>query len=157
MNNKNSLDDTTTATVSAIDLHTLQWMTGAWVGTIDDDQIEEHWSSSDGETLMGMFRWLKADAVYLYEFMLISKSELGVTLQIKHFQPDFVGWEEKDAAVTFYFQTLEGRTVTFDNGKFGDANRVLQYTLTEGGQLISIIYSSVSGEPNRYEFIYARR
>jgi hypothetical protein len=148
----NDLDD-----APALDLQSLQWMAGTWVGSIDGDRIEEHWSSSEGDTLMGMFRWLKGDDVYLYEFMLISKSELGVTLQIKHFRPDFVGWEEKDAAVTFYFQTLEDNTVTFDNGKYGDLNRVLQYTLTEGGQLISTVYSSVSGEPNRYEFIYSRR
>jgi hypothetical protein len=141
----------------SLDVQQLQWMAGAWAGNIDGDRIEEHWSSNDGDTLMGMFRWLKGDAVYLYEFMLISKSELGVTLQIKHFRPDLVGWEEKDDAVTFYFQTLEGNTVTFDNGKYGDLNRVLQYTLTDGGQLISTVYSSVSGEPNRYEFIYSRR
>jgi hypothetical protein len=148
-------DDMTAA--PSLDLQQLQWMTGAWVGSIDGDRIEEHWSSGDGDTLMGMFRWLKDEGVYLYEFMLISKSELGVTLQIKHFRPDFVGWEEKDVSTTFYFQTLEGQTITFDNGKYGDTNRVLQYTLTEDGQMISTVISSVSGEPSRYEFIYSRR
>lgn len=154
-NSNNFAKDMTVA--PSLDLQAIQWMAGAWVGTIDGDRIEEHWSLLEGDALMGMFRWLKGETVYLYEFMLISKSELGVTLQIKHFRPDFVGWEEKEDAITFYFQTLEDSTITFDNGKYGDLNRVLQYTLTDGGQLISTVFSSVSGEPGRYEFIYSRR
>lgn len=141
----------------SLDLQAIQWMAGTWVGAIEGERIEEHWSSVEGDSLMGMFRWLKGEAVYLYEFMLISKSELGVTLQIKHFRPDFVGWEEKEDSITFYFQTLEDSTITFDNGKYGDLNRVLQYTLTEGGQLVSTVFSAVNGEPSRYEFIYSRR
>lgn len=154
MNNTHRIDDA--EVTPALDLHALHWMAGAWMGSIDGDPIEEHWSTAAGDTMMGMFRWLKDQQVYLYEFIVISNSELGTTLQIKHFRPDLVGWEEKDSAITYFFQSLEGQSVTFGNAKFGDESRVLQYTLNEQGQLIVTLYSSENGEPKNYEFIYSR-
>lgn len=75
------------------------WITGTWVGNGFGGISEEVWSepSSDG-VIMGSFRHTSLEGVInFYEFFLLDSTGL----KLKHFNPDFSGWEEKEKFVHF--------------------------------------------------------
>lgn len=77
------------------------WLSGRWVGEGLGGEMEEVWSAPVGGQMVGHFRLVRDGAPVFYEIMLIDVADGGVRMRVKHFNPDFVGWEEKDAWVTF--------------------------------------------------------
>jgi len=80
-----------------------KWLQGHWVGDGFGGTSEEVWSapSTDG-TMMGCYRHFKADgSVNFYEFLLLDSAGL----RLKHFNPNFEGWEEKEDFL--HFKKLE--------------------------------------------------
>ncbi len=73
-------------------------LVGRWQGFYADQPVEEIWFDPIGGQMMGCFRWVREGKVWMYEFTLLSEEADGIVLRIKHFKPDFVGWEEKDQA-----------------------------------------------------------
>lgn len=73
------------------------WLAGRWVGEGLGGQIEETWASPVGGQMVGHFRLIRNGAPAFYEIMLMDVVESGVRMRVKHFNPDFVGWEEKDS------------------------------------------------------------
>jgi hypothetical protein len=49
-----------------------------------------------------------------YEIMLMDVVEGGVRMRVKHFNPDFVGWEEKDAWVSFEPESVSADALAFN-------------------------------------------
>ncbi len=49
----------------------LSWLTGSWLGKNGQDPVEEYWSPLGGNSLMGMFRWVKDGTVSFYELEAI--------------------------------------------------------------------------------------
>ena len=75
------------------------WITGTWVGDGFGGTSEEVWSapSQDG-TIMGSYRHFNSDgSLNFYEFLLLDSTGLV----LKHFDKEFVGWEEKDEFLFF--------------------------------------------------------
>jgi hypothetical protein len=91
----------------------LAWLTGSWYAEIDNDQIEEHWSSLRGGTLMAMFRWIRDSSVLFYEIEVIEQDADLVYLRVKHFDPKLVGWEEKGSPHEFLLVELNQRGAVF--------------------------------------------
>ncbi len=83
------------------------------MGRNGEDQVEEHWSPLRGDTLMGMFRWVKDGKVRFYELLVIEQEGAAVRLRIKHFDPGLVGWEDRDRAHEFVLVHLKGREAVF--------------------------------------------
>lgn len=78
------------------------WLAGRWVGTGFGGQMEEAWAPPVGGQMVGHFRYWREGAPQFYEIMLMDVVEgQGVQMRVKHFHPDFVGWEEKGEWVTF--------------------------------------------------------
>ena len=91
----------------------LSWLSGNWLGQNGQDPVEEHWSPLRGNTLMGMFRWVKDGKVRFYELLAVEQDGAFVFLRIKHFHPGLVGWEEKDRAHEFVLVQLKGQEAVF--------------------------------------------
>jgi hypothetical protein len=85
----------------AASIKDLAWIEGQWTGNYGEEGIEEHWSSPNSGTIMGMFRWFRGGGVYFFELFTIEEEDGGLVLRIKHFHPGLRGWEEKDDSVTF--------------------------------------------------------
>ncbi|MFY0605653.1 MAG: hypothetical protein JXR10_03000 [Cyclobacteriaceae bacterium] len=75
------------------------WLTGTWQGEGFGGVMEEVWSAPDASgTMMGMFRHFDGDGnINFYEFWVLDSAGM----KLKHFNPDMVGWEEKEGYVTF--------------------------------------------------------
>jgi hypothetical protein len=125
-------------------------MTGNWRGTIGEDSIDESWSSPAGNTLMGMFRWLSGDQVSLYEFMLIEALEDTLRLKIKHFNPDFTGWEAKDQSTTFALISLAEHEVVFEKHD----QRRLTYRRSGDALTCTMLVYKPDGTLETHPFLY---
>jgi hypothetical protein len=94
-------------------IESLAWIAGRWATSEEGTKLEEIWSPPDAGIMMGMFRWLDGDEPRFYEFMLLKPSAAGLELHIKHFTPDLVGWEAKDASTAFDLVQIGDREAVF--------------------------------------------
>lgn len=76
-------------------LDDLTFLSGHNRGEMDGGIIDEHWSEVGGDSMIGMFRYIKGGKVQMYEFLTIEQTAGGPVLRLKHFNPGLVGWEEK--------------------------------------------------------------
>lgn len=77
------------------------WLAGRWVGEGFGGQMEEAWAPPVGGQMVGHFRYWREGQPQFYEFMMMDVIEGGVRMRVKHFNPDMIGWEEKDGWHTF--------------------------------------------------------
>ena len=64
-------------------------------------------------TMVGSFRLMKDGQVAFYELMVLTREAEGIVLKVKHFTPEFVGWEEKEDAVDFVLEDVEPHHARF--------------------------------------------
>jgi hypothetical protein len=71
------------------------WLAGRWVGEGFGGQMEETWAPPVGGQMVGHFRYWRDGQPQFYEIMLLDIVDGGVRMRVKHFNPDFTGWEER--------------------------------------------------------------
>jgi len=67
---------------------------------------------------MFSFKLVSEGKVVFYELGGITQIDDTLLLQLKHFGPDFKGWEEKNETVDFKLVKVEGNRVYFDQFTF---------------------------------------
>lgn len=79
----------------------LAWLQGYWVGEGLGGQTEELWMPPMADRMYGTFTLVREGEIVFTEAMLLIEEEGSLTLRVKHFDKEFVGWEEKDGFVSF--------------------------------------------------------
>ena len=112
-------------------LNDVSWISGHWIGKAFGGTVEEIWSPPMGDSMMFVFRLVKDDKVGFYEIGHIKEVGKSLILQLKHFNRDLSGWEEKDETVDFKLVRLEEHKVYFDNFTFEkiDENSINLYVV----------------------------
>jgi hypothetical protein len=100
-------------TGAPLDLTELSWLTGTWQGQGLGGFSEEIYSAPRGGSMLGMYRLIVDERAVFYELITIDQQAQTVVMKLKHFQPDLVGWEEKDQSVSFPFISREGNRYYF--------------------------------------------
>ena len=77
------------------------WLAGYWRGPGLGGECEEIWSLPAGDRMQGIFTLSKEGALSFSEAMTLVEEEGSLILKVKHFTPEFVGWEEKEDYVSF--------------------------------------------------------
>lgn len=132
------------------------WFTGQWSGMCGNDPVDEHWSTPAGGVLMGMFRWLKNDTLFIYEFLTIEPGGDGVVLRIKHYGLGGIGTEEKTESTEFVLERLEAEEARFLFRSSPDKFRRLIYRQPDPTQLVVIMELDAQRE-RVLEFHYQRQ
>lgn len=101
----------------------MEWLAGGWTGTGLGGVSEEIWSKPAGGIMMGTYRLIKNDRPVFYEMMLLMEREGTLVLRLKHFNPEFVGWEAKDKSVDFKFVKKDGNKLHFSGLTFEQAGK----------------------------------
>ena len=129
----------------------LSWLEGKWIGKEADRLIEEHWSAPQGETLMGMFRFVHAGEPRFYEFMTIAVEGQEVILRIKHFDPGLTGWEEKGESVTYPLVQVDAGGAVFYRRGAAQPNWMIY---RREGDALAVHFEGAEGETEggRFEF-----
>lgn len=105
-------------TSAAASIADVAWLAGNWLGTGLGGVSEEIWSRPQGGVMMGAYRLIVKDKPVFYEMMMLTEKEGSLALRIKHFDPSFVGWEEKDKSVDFKFVSKDGKRIYFSGLTF---------------------------------------
>ena len=111
---------------------------GSWRGKIGEDIIEEIWSQSSGNSIMGMFRWVKNSRTNFYGFILITEDSYTLKMKIKHFNEDFSGWEEKDVYVEYKLKEVSDTEIIFSSDDPSEKGQII-YKRPNPSELISIL------------------
>lgn len=77
------------------------WLVGYWTGTGLGGTCEEVWTPAEDGHMIGTFRFWENGKLVFSEFMNLVQDGPSVTLKLKHFGADLVGWEEKEEWTTF--------------------------------------------------------
>lgn len=87
----------------------LAWLAGSWSGTgIGGAPAHESWLPPTGDTMVGLFVQEDGDGGLMFtEHMYIREVDGSLQVNLKHFNADLTGWEEKDDMLTFRLVALE--------------------------------------------------
>jgi hypothetical protein len=96
----------------------VSWLVGSWAGEAFGKPFEEVWNPPSAGSMVGMYKLLDGDQVSFYELMLLVEEEGSLSLKVKHFNPDFSAWEEKEEYVDFRFIKREVNAVHFSGLSF---------------------------------------
>lgn len=90
------------------------WLAGRWVGEGFGGQMEEAWAPPVGGQMIGHFRFWREGQPQFYEFMIIDVAEGGLRMRLKHFNPDFSAWEEREHWTTFEPVSVSAERIVFN-------------------------------------------
>lgn len=127
------LDDAAARPPATLD--DVSWLVGSWSGEAFGSTFEQVWNPPSAGSMVGFFKLLNDDAVAFYELLLLVEEAGSLSLKVKHFNPDFTAWEEKEDYVNFRFVKAEADAVHFSGISFYriDANTMHAYLVMRSG------------------------
>jgi hypothetical protein len=109
----------------------MAWLAGYWEGEGLGGQMEDIWMPPRNGVILGAFRLTKADGKGFYELFAIEESEGSLRFVVKHFHPNWVGWEEKDQALKMPLRKIGENEFSFGGVGFRrEGNETLLVDLT---------------------------
>ena len=101
------------ASAEEVSIDDFAFLAGYWQGEGFGGQSEEMWMPPSNGRMFGIFTQTNDGALVFSEYMEISESESGWAVRLKHFNPDFSGWEEKTDYVNFPFDSVSDNKAVF--------------------------------------------
>lgn len=95
-------------------LASLSWMEGVWVREQGKDLLEESWFAPQGDSMVGMFRWIKDGKLWMVEMMTITIDDGELVFRLRHFDRKQTPWEEKYSPMTCKLKSIADRKVAFE-------------------------------------------
>ena len=111
----------------------VSWIQGHWKGTAFGGITEEIWSPPLGGSMMFSFKLVVDNKVVFYELGGIREVDDTLIFQLKHFNEDFKGWEEKNETIDAKLIKIEKNKVYFNDFTFEKIsdNEINIYVLIE--------------------------
>ena len=132
-------------------LSDVAFMAGHWLGSEEGDLSEEVWTGPEGDSMLGMWRYVSRGQARVFELLSLKAEDGGVVMRLRHFDPLFVAREEKATPVVL---RLVGRTpgeATFEGPAVGAPGTVRLTYRREGEQgLVSVLEKGGSRQEFRY-------
>lgn len=118
----------------AATVEVMAWLEGRWTGPGLGGRTEESWSGPEAGAMIGTFRLIREGKPVFYEFMMLTVTERGLVLRLKHFNPDLTGWEEREKFVEFRYVRTAGKLVQFEGLTFrrDEADRMTIFLALRG-------------------------
>ncbi len=130
------------------EIERLGWLAGYWRGDGLGGDCEEMWSPPVGDRMHGIFTMRKEGEIVFSESMLLVEEAGSLVLKVKHFTPDFVGWEERGDAVSFPLVRLGEEAAYFDG---------LTIRRTADGELSIFVVVHDEGEATEHPFQFRKQ
>ena len=102
----------------AATLDEVSWMVGNWSGEAFGASFESHWNPASAGSMVGFFKLFDGDQVSFYELLLLVEEEDSLSLKVKHFNPDFTAWEDKEDYIDFRYVMSDDNAVHFSGLSF---------------------------------------
>lgn len=124
--------------VLTVILEELSWLVGRWEGEAFGGRCEEIWAPPSAGSMVGMFKVWKEGRVSFYEIETITIDDAGISLNVKHFNEDLTGWEEKDEVARFPFLSAGKDELRFEGLTYkkisDDSLQIVLDTRDSGGK-----------------------
>lgn len=124
-----------------VTLHDLAFISGHSRGELEGGIADEEWSQPIGDTMMGMYCYVKDGQVKMYEMMAIEQTANGPVLRLKHYNAGLQAWEEKTKVWDFPLVKFSPQDALFETADksirigYRTAGRdILEATLEESGK-----------------------
>ncbi len=98
---------------STVSIDDFAFLKGYWSGTGFGGHSEEVWMPPVDGRMFGVFKQSDSNELVFTEFMEIVESDGRFVLRLKHFNPDFSGWEEMNDHVTFKLSSVGHNKAVF--------------------------------------------
>lgn len=144
---------TNTKPVSKITLEDLTFISGRGTGNLGGGVIDEQWSLPAGDSMMGMFRYVKDRKAVFYEFLLIEQTAEGPVLRLKHFNPGLIGREEKAEVFSYPLVEFSENRAAFERP---DKATRLTFHRKSPDSLSVTLDQTRDGKRTSTEFVYSR-
>ena len=124
------VENTISPTAKITDAHFIE---GHWKGEAFGGKTEEIWTAAEGNSMLFTFRLVIDGKVNFYEIGHIIEDGESLLLQLKHFNSDLKGWEEKDETEDFKLLKKEKNILYFDGITYQkiNENEMNAYVLSE--------------------------
>lgn len=96
----------------------IAWMEGHWRGEAFGGITEEIWGPPLGGSMMFSFKLVVDEQVGFYELGHIRELNNTLVFELKHFDGELKGWEEKDEVQQFVLIKIDGNRVYFEGFTF---------------------------------------
>ena len=100
------------------EITSITWMEGHWKGEAFGGITEEIWSPPQAGTMLFSFRLMVDDEVAFYELGHIKEVNESLVFELKHFDSNLKGWEEKDEVQSFKLIKITEKRVYFEGFTF---------------------------------------
>ncbi|HEU4388103.1 MAG TPA: DUF6265 family protein [Blastocatellia bacterium] len=147
------LAQSTTKPVSKVTLSDLSFISGRGTGDLGGGVIDEQWSLPAGDSMMGMFRYVKDGKAVFYEFLLIEQTQDGPVLRLKHFNPGLIGREEKAEVYSYPLVEYNENRAVFERP---DKLTRLTFHRKSADSLSVVLDQTRDGKLTSTEFVYKR-
>jgi hypothetical protein len=132
---------------TAATLADFSWLVGNWEGTMGKSHVEEYWSRSDGDVMVGMGRTIANGKVREFEFLRIEARADGIY---------YVAHPNARPGVDFKLAQWDGRQAVFVNPGHSDHLKKIIYRKNPDGSVTARIEGEDNGKPFAVDFPYQR-
>lgn len=150
-----AMSEPAAASPASSKLAPLAFISGLWQTETGGDQLEEYWSPPAGDSMMGVFRWMKGGKVWMNELITIVDEGDQVVFRLKHFDAKMVGWEEKAECLTLKLVRSSANEVVFEESKPEQPLRITYRKAGEDSLQVSLERSR-DGKTKTDEFTFRR-
>lgn len=135
----------------------LSWLAGQWMAESAEQRLEEWWSAPVQNSMVGHFRWIRGEQLWITELLSITEEEGEVLFRLRHFSASMHAWEEQDDPFVYRMSDHgEGRVeFTIAEPRPGRPIRFI-YQALPGDSLLVRIEGEEDGRPTTQDFRYAR-
>lgn len=139
---------------AASQLASLSWMEGVWVRQQGKDTLEESWFAPNGDSMVGMFRWMKDGKLWMIEMMTITIDDGQLVFRLRHFDRKQTPKEEKNAPMTCKLKSIADREVAFEriDGKKAGSGYVISSSGPDNYEVSLLEPGSPPGKGQKFAF-----
>lgn len=138
------LSQSSLAQNAGVSIDDFAFLKGYWSGTGFGGHSEETWMPPVDGRMFGIFKQSDNNELIFTEFMEIVESDSGFVLRLKHFNPDFSGWEDKDENVTFKLTSVDRNRAVFGGLSYEivapNALQVILKMRNDGGSTVTEVF-----------------
>jgi hypothetical protein len=119
---QNTLSFEEGSTSPKADLSEIAWMEGYWKGEAFGGITEEIWGPPLGGSMMFSFKLVVDEEVNFYELGHIKQLDETLVFELKHFDGNLKGWEEKEEVQSFKLIKVGADRLYFEGFTFEKVN-----------------------------------
>ncbi len=131
-----------------VEANALSFLKGIWIGEENGVRSEEHWTSSDGNALLGMHKDVHNGTMVSFEYLRIGSSADGVLT--------YFASPGGKTPTPFPIRSSAEHRAVFENLDHDFPQRII-YWLDDQGRLGARIEGAIDGEPRAMEWRWTKQ